>query len=535
MKYQARCFCFIILLVFCFALPALATVRNVQTYGATGNGTTNDASAINNAIAALVSGDELYFPCPSSAYLIASGLNTITVSNVTIDGQTGCSNGRVTMKSSGSGSTMMQIGTGATSAPVSITALAAELSTTIQGSWSNIGLAAGNYVLLEEKSDSQGGNTPGTCSVSGCRGEVVKIQSVSGTSAIVTTAVHQHYDPSCCSPTAVKMISPVTGINFHDLALDGALTAATGLLASGVADSTFTNVTVKNTTCNYGCYGIRGQLGWNVSWNNLTITGLTCSTSNTALSLYQQGNLNVNGVSISGGSGAVLGFIPYEEANGTFTNVTVDNSGHAGRPVKLNSSTYNTFNSLTAKNGSDPGGNGISVEYYSQHNTFNNCVVTNNGGVQIYMFGNGGGAQNQAVNGYNKFVNCTVQGNGTNYEVADSGASPYIEISGGTYTGSFSSDHVIDNEDSASTNMYVHDAIINGISAVGMYISSNNGCINNNTLGGSGTNIANGIYASGTGTLGSGNVLNGLASDLPPGTCGTAQLAPPTGLTATVQ
>jgi len=40
-----------------------AVTINVTTYGATGNGSTNDTAAINNAIAALQPGDTLFFPC----------------------------------------------------------------------------------------------------------------------------------------------------------------------------------------------------------------------------------------------------------------------------------------------------------------------------------------------------------------------------------------------------------------------------------------------------------------------------------------
>src|SRR5258708_4977457 len=62
-----------------------------------------------------------------------------------------------------------------------------------------------------------------------------------------------------------------------------------------------------------------------------------------------------------------------------------------------------------------------------------------------------------------------------------------------------------------------------------MYITSSNACINNNTLGGSGTSLAYGVYAPGSGTVGSGNNQNGLGTDLVAGTCGTAaDTTPPT-------
>src|SRR5260370_32772337 len=56
---------------------------NVMDYGATGNGTTDDTAAINNAIAALTSGSTLLFPC--GTYLTMAQLN-INISQVTVDG-----------------------------------------------------------------------------------------------------------------------------------------------------------------------------------------------------------------------------------------------------------------------------------------------------------------------------------------------------------------------------------------------------------------------------------------------------------------
>src|SRR5258708_7483187 len=108
------------------------TVRNVQTYGATGNGSTDDTGAINSAINALVAGDELFFPCASAYYRVTSQLATIGKNNVIVDGQTGCSNGRVTITLSGNAGTIMWIGNSAasTSNYILINAVANELSNT---------------------------------------------------------------------------------------------------------------------------------------------------------------------------------------------------------------------------------------------------------------------------------------------------------------------------------------------------------------------------------------------------------------------
>src|ERR1051326_2951276 len=64
--------------------PAGAAIINVQNFGAIGNGTTNDTSAIQNAIAALLRGDTLLFPC--GTYVTSSQITIAGPSNITIDG-----------------------------------------------------------------------------------------------------------------------------------------------------------------------------------------------------------------------------------------------------------------------------------------------------------------------------------------------------------------------------------------------------------------------------------------------------------------
>src|SRR5437879_13072220 len=79
--------CLLTLFVWVLGLSmAQASVRDVTSIGAMGNGTTDDTTAINNAIAALVPGDTLLFPC--GTYLTTSQ-PLVSVSNVTIDGS-GC-------------------------------------------------------------------------------------------------------------------------------------------------------------------------------------------------------------------------------------------------------------------------------------------------------------------------------------------------------------------------------------------------------------------------------------------------------------
>ncbi len=63
-------------------LPALASTWNAKTnWGATGNGTTNDAPAIQAGVAAIAAGDTIYFP--SGTYLINSTVNFSAAATVT--------------------------------------------------------------------------------------------------------------------------------------------------------------------------------------------------------------------------------------------------------------------------------------------------------------------------------------------------------------------------------------------------------------------------------------------------------------------
>jgi hypothetical protein len=190
-----------------------------------------------------------------------------------------------------------------------------------------------------------------------------------------------------------------------------------------------------------------------------------------------------------------------------FTNVTVDKTGSAGgRPFKLNASAYNTFNSVTVKNAvNNPWYNGMSIEYYSSHNTFNNCVVANDSGDGIIGWGQ--------YDQYNTFNNCTVSGSSI-YQVWAQSTDDYWTINGGTYTGAAG------NYDLGlfGNNHYVHGATINGPGTVGIYVSANNACINNNTFG-VGTGLGAGVSVSNATDIGSGNIMNGFSSNLPSGSC----------------
>src|SRR5213594_1023631 len=101
---------------------------------------------------------------------------------------------------------------------------------------SSLGVAAGDYVYLHQggKDSSMGSGDTG-CDPSGCRGEVLKVASVSGNTITVTTALHDTYIPSVNAATAQKILSPVTGLTVKNITFDGNGSNVYGLAVAGVA------------------------------------------------------------------------------------------------------------------------------------------------------------------------------------------------------------------------------------------------------------------------------------------------------------
>jgi hypothetical protein len=499
-------------------------IVNVLNYGATGNGSTDDTAAINSAIAALTPGATLLFPC--GTYLTSSGLNPIAVNNVTVSGQTACSSGTVTLRSTGSGSTLLQVGSGPNlSSPTAITATTADMDPTFQANFSAIGAGVGDYVFLSE-SVSSTDTSHSNCGGSGCRGEVLKISALNGNTATVETAVHQVYDVNDV-PWVQKVLNPVSGVTVQNLLLDGSGAAMYALAVLNAVNLNASNLTAQNVSCS----AIAAVNGYDDSYSNITIThagtNTGCNIGGSAVSLQQQGNLNVNGVSISHMNSGAFGFIPYREANGTFSNISVDGTGTgSGRLFKTNSASHNVFNNITTNRDEGAYYQGITIEYFSHHNVWNNCKVTNNvilsgsgNNSGITLYGDVANGNNQGGNDYNTFNNCTVTGNdGYALWVLDN--NNHIEINGGTWS-SVPGNSVIAFDDSApccTSNAYIHDATISGPGTIGIYIEngSPNACINNNTFG-SGLSMA--IDVTAPTDIGSGNILNGLSSNLILGTC----------------
>jgi hypothetical protein len=522
--FQRVCFLGLLLMSLGLTANQAPTNDDVTAHGATGDGSTDDTVAINNAIAALVPGGVLLFPC--GIYKTTSQL-TINTSNVTVDGG-GCA----AIHSIASG-TVMVIGGSGNGNPnygpaIALAATANELGTSFTTN-SSLGVNAGDYVRLQQGGkDSSTGSRDAGCDVSGCRGEVLKVASVSGNTITVTTALHDTYNPSVNAATAQKLLGPLTGIIVKNITFDGSGSNVYGLAIAGVAESTVSGVTSRNVQ---GA-AIINRGNFNVNWSNISATGAGSAQCGSAVWFENQGSFSVNGMSISSENpganwtgclyNGAFGFELIGSADGTINNLTVDAAGAYGRPFKTAAARWVTFSSLTVKNGVQAY-NGISLEYYSSHNTFNSCVVTNNGAGTGIGTGNAGINSFGNFNQYNAFNNCTVVGNGNvqfmigNWDAMGLGADSNVTINSGTYTGTNMNLPVIA---IIGANSNVTSANINGQWGQGgaLYLGSVNACVNSNTfVAGAGSSV--GISSNSSTNIGSGNVMNGYSSNLTPGTC----------------
>jgi len=499
--------------------PASATTYNVvQNCGAVGDGVHDDTTAINTCIGQINSdgtsgSDTLLFPC--GTYLTTSQLSTITRANVIIDGSS-CA----TIHSIASGGNILVIGNTSTGPTVALSTIAYELSTSFTTT-SSLGVNPGDYVWIHQggldySTDTSPGH-PTNCDVSGCRGEVLKVASINGSTITITTALHDTYDPNGNGAVVQKVSSPLAGMTVRNIILDGSGTENDGLQMLEAVDSTVTAVTAKNVLST----ALYGAGDFNLAWNNVTVTGAG-NGNGAAIALYVQGNPSVNGASISslnpGPVPGSFGFLISATAGGTFANITVDATGAYGRPFKTTAARWNTLNSITAKNGSLSDDNGISIQYYSSHNTFNNCVATNNG-TSGTGTGNGGIITFGNFNQYNIFNNCTASGNGnvqfyiSGFDALRLAQDNGNTINGGTFTGSNNQEAVMLIE---AGGAYIHDATFDGPGTYGIQLDpqANYACVNNNTFN---PDLGGTINATAYHDLGSGNNPNN--GNLTPGTC----------------
>jgi len=515
------------------ATASATTYNVVSNCGATGNGSTDDTAAINTCIGRLQAGDTLLFP--QGTYKITSSL-VIDVANVTVDG----SSNTATIRAAFSGN-MLLFGNpngfcvGCSLGPsVSLAFTAGELSPAFTTSTS-LGVNAGDYIYIHQGGQDYSTDTcvgggsppcqghPTNCDVSGCRGEVLQVQSVSGNQIIVTTALHDTYDLSLNAAVAQKLQNPLAGITLKNITLDGASTAAMPLAFYGVVNSTVSGVTITgaNDPPSSGSYTLFANVTYGLNLNNVTLTSTAANLAQLGISEF--GNLSIHGMTISGASGGSALFS--SGANGSVVDLTVDGTLGTFRPFKTTATRYTTFGSLTVKNGTSYY-NGLSIEYYSSHNKFNSCLVTNNGtsgagtgNAGINLFGN--------YNQFNTFNNCTVSGNGNiAFYVSSSDAlllarDLYNTISGGSFSGDSNGESVIEIEGGGTL---ITGATLNGPAGTnyyGIHLDSHQtyACVNNNTFTANAfpsgaIHVDNGYH-----DLGSGNNLNGQGSNLQSGTC----------------
>lgn len=283
--------------------PVHATVRDVTdpqyAGGAVGDGVNNDTSAINAAIAAMQPGDTLLFPCTTNnTYLITFQL-TINVTGITVDGSR-CAIIKAQYSGQFQGEIMV-IGGDNNGSPnygpaVALSVTANELSTSFTTA-SSLGVNAGDYVYVcqggsDGSSATRGQSCPPSagnqiCDLSGCRGEVLKVASVSGNTVTVTTALHDTYDPTANSAVAQKILNPLTGITVKNITFDGTGTNTYGLTLAGVAYSTVTGVITRDVL---GA-AILGRGDFNVAWSNITISRAGSEDCGAAAHFEQPGEL----------------------------------------------------------------------------------------------------------------------------------------------------------------------------------------------------------------------------------------------------
>jgi hypothetical protein len=518
------------------ALPTLAAVRNVVTgYGASANNSHDDGPNINNAIAALQSGDTLYFPC--GTYLVATALNTIAVSNVTVE-MNNCATLHTT-----AGRYALSIGHGGLSASTPLTADAAVGATSFQANFSAIGLVSGDYAVLEEGGAdvARAITDPTSCSAAvQCRTDVVHIASVSGNTATIDTSSQTvpglHFPFNTVNAAKVfKIVSPTSGVQVQNGTIDGTGggSGMGGLITRGVVETSFSNLTIQH----FALEGVASWWTYNEQWTTVTIKDAGADGGYGAFEAQIGGHTQIQGMTFASMRPRSWPMFIGEGGDHTISNVDVDGGNVVtSRMFNVGATAYDTFNTLNVHD-SDPSSidNGITIQYYAQHLTWNNCTVTNIGqtnatGLAIGAFGND--------NSYNTFNNCTVT-NSKGWLLANGGLNDTNwTVSGGTYKNAVSTGndviHIVGNG-----GHYIHDATVSGPGNYGINLSgASNSCVNNNVLTAGSSLMGGGIYTSDSTVVGSGNTTNGLSSNLANGTCGNSASttpAPPSGLVATVQ
>lgn len=468
----------------CFLLAG--QTLNVQSYGATGNGSTDDTLAINRAIQAIpASGGTLYFPC--GIYVVTSGLRPIAISNVLVTGPT---SGCATLKPAGSGSfTALQVlGSGLTRSAHLAGNTTGNTFTTVSGGLAQLGIGVGSYVLISDEPVASNGSGSPLISTQ----QVVKVTAINGdTATIEGTFAHQftlsspYPENQGGDPYVQKISSPVTNVRIEYLNFDGSGSRASvsnALQMNFAVNSEIGFVNVSNFLQVPGpSTAILVDTGYKNSYHDIQCSACGNGTSSDGHSfqLNRQSWISINNVSIKNLSSqysfaADLGNVDFS----VISNLSADQGGADGRPFKLLRSNYNTINSVTAKNGGT-GKNGIDVTDMSTYNTFNNCVAIGNQGSGIKMFGN--------YNVHNTFNDCQLQSNsdgqfGQGQDAFGHLADHYTTITGGAFSGGESSGFSVVYIESDFLKMT--GAAVTGPASNGLVVSGNSATVENNSFSG---------------------------------------------------
>jgi hypothetical protein len=427
-------FTFLFTLVLLPVANATITVINVKTYGATGNGSTDDTFAINRAISAIPSaGAQLYFPC--GTYVISSSLYTIGISNVSVrGGVTSTGANCATLKAVGSQSLVVLhvagVGLGSCANFARDSAANTKSFTLTSGAVQSLGIQVGSYVLVSNKAISTNG--PGSPPIADQ--EVGKVAAISGDTVTLLTAFSTAYTVAG-GAYVQRVLSPVVNDGIAYLDIDGSNNTGSGSMGIELAyagSSVIQHVNVKNFMGTGASGGYELDTGYYIYFHDSTCyrCGNGGSGGNNSVMLRRQTRPQVTHLTITNTSSqAVFSFAMHESHYGAISNVTVDAGGANGRPFKLLRASRNNFTNVTANNGGG-GHNGFTISDISTYNTFTNCTALNNDGKGIAMFGN--------YNTHNTFNNCTAKYN----TQAQFSQSPdwegnyhddYTTINGGTY------------------------------------------------------------------------------------------------------
>lgn len=539
---------------------AFATTRNVSAFGAVGDGVTNDTTAINNAGAALVAGDKLFFPCGSTGmYLMSTAvLSNINLNNIELYAQTGCPNGQVIVKNTSAPSgAIMSVGNSTRGSFQILTSASTIASQTVNTSWATAGIGVGDLFYIENGLTS---STTHVCGGSGCAGEVLKLCGVAGTVGTVCTMTHHSYDPTTQGTWVKKISSPVTGFYIHDITFDGNGTAGMTCLLESIANSTFGD---SNSNPSFVCQnslgyssgapfgngaGLFGYDLYNDTWTNVSAlkhgnSGDASNTTPTSAEFVATGNQFLENFTVaqegapSGTSHGTFGFSWTQSSNGILDNVKVDgfgssNAGGAGgRLVKFNSASFNTITNFYFQRWEGNNVNGWTYEYWSEHNHANTGSIVNgidktgsHAAHALYFYGDVNQGANEGNNNYNTLENMTIGGN-DGYGIIFSDNDSFNAILTSSITGTSGSLNDIYSANgccSTSIGNYFSGDLLFGPSNAGFNLTGlPTSCINSNTFQ---TSLGSGIFigSGSTGTVGSGNTMNGFSSNLTNGACPVA-------------